>query len=703
MISTTTNYSLIILFLLFAISLAISFYFYKNSPISKTKKYLLLFIKSFSIFLILVLFIEPSMFSEKITSIDESNVILVDNSRSNELPTADKTLKENQIKKILANDWNSIKNLKSFSFSNGDAHVFSFAEDSMRARGFETNLIDALASIKKLSPDVNLNSITIISDGCFNSGGNPLYRLREFNCPVFTFGIGDTIQQKDILIENLVYNEKAFTNTKNVIKVIVSAYDFINENITVNLKREGVVIATKIVKPVIKKESVETEFDITESKTGIVKYQIVAETRDGEVTFKNNSRYFLIKYIDNKVNILYLSAGPGYDNSFILEILKRVSSFNLVIYIHKNQTDFYEGKIDLNKFGELSLVFLLGFPTVQTDSPILDNIISMAKDFKIPVVFFAQKNTDYKILENLNVLLPFSINRSSRIENLVSLRSTGNEILRVNLPPFNNTQQIFKNVYGIVPKPGSVVLATDKSDGEPILLIRNTPEERAAAFLAYGLWRWKLNEKSSNEKIAENLVLEIINETISKEKKEKLNIIPAKSIFDYTENISINAQALDINYHPMNNAKISANIFKNGEKIASSVEFHWTNNEYTTTIHFLPPGDYLVDAQALVDNVFYASNTSRFLVDTITTEYLDTKSDFGTLKTISQNTGGAFFNEDSSFVSYKEMLSNIGKKIHQEKYTSTLKYDLWENKYVLMLIVFLLSFEWFLRKRNNLF
>lgn len=707
MINTTSSYPLIIAVLILIISVFISFYFYNKSPLTAPKKYFLLILKAFALFNLCILFIEPAFFYNKKSTSSGSNIILIDNSRSNELQSSDKNLKELQIKNLLKG-FNEADLYKAFCFSTGEPKNISFQGfDSISFNGYETNLNDAIPALRRVLQQGTLNSITILSDGNFNSGGNPYYRLKEFTCPVFTIGIGDTLQQKDVVVEKVIYNDKAFINTKNIIKVFISAYGFANESLSLILQREGNNIENKTFKINRDVESIEADFDITETKEGIVKYSFTAEKKNGELTYHNNRADFLIKYLNNKINLLYISSGPGYDNLFILDILKRINNFNVTSHVLKNQIDFYEGQIDYNKLGDYSIIFLMGFPSLQTNKELVDKILQKNKEFNISVIFFAQKNTDYKKLESLDEFLPFSINKISQGENLILLKTTGvNEIagnsgsIKEDFSGIDNAPQIFKNISGIIPKAGSVVLATETSSREPILIIRNTGNFKSTAFLGYGLWRWGLNNKASDIKLAEKFIYGIVNQTILDEKREGLAVTPVKNLFDYTENIVINAEVYDNNYHPVNTALVKADIFKNGQKY-TSVSFNFINNTYTTSLPPIPTGDYTIEAHAVLDNNAYADVSSRFLIDTISTEFSETKSNFDALRTISLNTCGSFF-KTTEFSAYNDSFKNLlGKNIGQET-TAMIKFNFRENRYILILIVLLFSLEWFFRKRNNI-
>jgi hypothetical protein len=91
----------------------------------------------------------------------------------------------------------------------------------------------------------------------------------------------------------------------------------------------------------------------------------------------------------------------------------------------------------------------------------------------------------------------------------------------------------------------------------------------------------------------------------------------------------------------------------------------------------------------------------RFL-DTVNTEYLITKSNYGNLRELSDNTGGSFFNTSSEMNNIAEKIINIQKSENFTAQETKHRFNLWENKYVLFIIIILFSVEWVMRKRNNI-
>jgi len=703
MISYTSRYTLLFSLLFLVVSAIVSIYFYKNTGLSRFKKYSLISLKSASIFLILTLFLEPAILAFLKFHPEETNVVLVDNSRSVSSYKTGST-EEGQINEILSEYFMTDDKYKVYTFSNSNIIPGQVRKgDSIAFNGFETNLSSAFEQIRKIIPDERLNSVIIISDGVFTAGGNPLYPAKTLNCPVTTIGVGDTIQKKDAVIDNVLYNETAFIESITKITVRTNAFLLRDKSLTVDLIREGAVISSKEIEVKDNFQTDEINFEVKESNPVIVKYRVYIREIPDEITFKNNHYDFLINFIDNKINLLFISGGPGYDNSLISGILRRTSGFTTTVRTAKNGNEFYEGAIDYRSFTELSLIFILGYPTSQTGNEKAFELFAQIKSHNVPVVFFASRNTDYKKLELMDEIIPFTIARPMN-ESLFNpqIISTGDNPFNETAPELNNSPQIFKN-QSVLQKTGSEVLMIDKTSGEPVYITRKTASANSTAFLGYGVWRWRLNFQKGNEKTAEHFVQKSVGLTLQKERKTKFKLYAEKYVFDHTESITLIAEVYDENFQPVLNAGLKAKIFSGNKLITDKAEFSISDSKYSSTIPKLPPGDYTVEAEAELNNIFYAKTETRFLVDTLINEFKLTKSNFDNLMKLSDNTGGSFLGPSAEIGKISELLTAIHEKNRalNSEY-KTYRFNLWENKYILILIIALLAMEWFIRKRSNI-
>jgi len=692
----SSSYSPLFLALFLIIAAAVSYYFYRNTAIEKNKKTLLIVLKTAAIFILLALFIEPVLSYLTDSGNNRKDIVLIDVSRSNTFEG-----KSDQVNSII----------KEAGFFKGEGNVFGFSNgtvlikdpDSVYHNGYATDLVSSLRSIKENFPDGSYNSITLVTDGIFTDGSSPLYEAMTFTAPFVIFPVGDTAAKKDVIVKSVLKNEKAFAGTTVKIKVFVSIFKAGAGNVVLKLLREGSEIRSQLINFEPGKSNYEVEFDVTENTQGKIKYRIVAENIPDELTYKNNHSDFYITYIDNKVNVLVVSGGPGYDNEFTGSVLKRIGNYNVTYRTQKSAGEFYEGPIDYRQFAELSTLFLLNYPTNVTSTAIVNEMSSAVKQFNVPVVFFSGKNTDYQKLAAFDEQIPFSVGRINQGENLFRLQpvSLGENNL-ANIPGLGATNEIFRNIGGIMPKPGSVTLATDKASGEPMIINRVNGNSRSTAFLGYGLWRWKLNPGTNAEKTLEAMLLELINMTLQKEKRTKLRVYPVKDIFDYTEPVKIYAEVYDENYVMTRNAEVNGRVLRPDGSSVGELNFTPEDNKFSA---FLPPlaaGDYSVEADAEFNGSYWARDVNRFLSDSVNTEFIETRSNVSLLNEIASKTGGSLMYVDS-IGRYGELLKSYrdmpGRETVGERY---LRFDLWGNKFYLMLVILLFSVEWILRKRNNI-
>jgi len=684
MFDFSTEFALLYTVLFIIISVLTAFFFYRKIVINNWKKYTLIAVRALAIFLLLELFLQPVLLFLNGNNNSAIDAVLIDNSRS--IGRFDSVTKQLYYELSLSGN-----KIKVFSFSNT---IENPAGDSFYSIGPFTDLSGSLDRLKLLHENNPFNSITVISDGNFNSGGNPVYSAKTFGCPFLTVPVGDSIQQKDIVVYNAAFNKTAFINTSTRVKIFFKAFKTGNESISLKLEKEGSLVTEKqiILKP--EENNYTYDFDITENTPGKYKYRISASNINSEVTYKNNYYDFYIEFLDNKIRLLFVSGGPSYDNAIISGIVKRFSNFETTVRTLKSPSEFYEGNIEPGIYKNLSAVMLLNFPSSKYSGKDLDEIYTNSKKYNLPVIFFAGKNTDYKKLDLLSDLIPFSFTQSSAEKN-VKLQVISGIEENVKFDP-GSTPDLFRNIASVQPKPGTTSVITDKYSGEPILLIRKNGNMTSTAFLAYGFWQWKL--KNNNEKQIEELIEKSIKLSLNKNKNRKFIVTPEKEFFDYTEDVVINAEVFDENNIPAVNAEVKGTIKeKSGVKI-KDIEFKYLNGKYSTNCGKLAASDYIIEASADINKSTYANDINRFSVDTLNTESLQTTIDYNLLKELSGNTGGKIVQKNDLI----ETISSIHNENSVTKTDIFKRINLRENYPFLMLIILLFTIEWVMKKRNNI-
>ena len=63
-----------------------------------------------------------------------------------------------------------------------------------------TDIAGAFTALAHERQRLNIGAVILLSDGMYTRGENPVYSAGVLGVPVFTVGIGDTAEQKDILV-----------------------------------------------------------------------------------------------------------------------------------------------------------------------------------------------------------------------------------------------------------------------------------------------------------------------------------------------------------------------------------------------------------------------------------------------------------------------------------------------------------------------
>ncbi len=137
--------------------------------------------------------------------------ILVDASRSMEIKDRIGDRRE-ELHRIL-----SSPQMKSIA-GHGEARYYMFGStvksvdpailDSLRGTEDATDISSALRALSTDREQQNIDAALLVTDGSYNLGQNPIYGAEQLGMPVYTVGIGDSSEQKDVLVTRVVANDR---------------------------------------------------------------------------------------------------------------------------------------------------------------------------------------------------------------------------------------------------------------------------------------------------------------------------------------------------------------------------------------------------------------------------------------------------------------------------------------------------------------
>ncbi|MEO8209196.1 MAG: hypothetical protein ABI840_01435 [bacterium] len=703
--SLKTDYSFVFILAALILSFLISYFYYKKSKLEGIQKKIFTALRFLSTLFILLLLFSPVISFVKNLTQQPVNVFLIDNSESLVLENRSGKIKEILKDKIKNSSSDNSENLF-FLYSRNlykEIEVKSDEVESIPFTGinnFETNLTTSLYSLQERLTHSNLSSITIISDGIINAGGNPATVARSLNVPVDYILVGDTIQKNDLVLRNVFYNKTSFIESNVPINIEINSYNY-ERDIRINLYEEDILIDSKDL-PVSKFRSVyDVSFNVLVNAEKVVRYKIEIAGLDDEITLKNNYQEFFIKFVNNKFKVLVLAGGPSADLSFISEEIKKVTNFETTFLTQKSSSEFYEGTLpDLSKF---DTYIFIGFPTAITNQSILNDIKDKLEKNNSSLIFFAGRNTDYSKLSVLDEKLPFKSSGVSGSEEETGISSVSNlndEIFKNKnlISSVNSLPNIFKtgSAFSINPSAETFLLTTKNS--EPAFVIQNTDKNKSAAFLAHGLFKWRLSSRQNNANEVLNYILtSSIVAITDKEKKKTFTVETTKPVYSKYENVRFEAHIT--NFELQGGEQIKVNV--RGSGFSEDIELKKSDNKYYEAEISVPiNGNYEYTAELYSKNNLVESIVNRFAIGENNYEFKLTKADNAILNALTNETMGKNFTDLTS-EEIDETLKVFNEKSKIE-YSSVQNFEMNLNPYYLGIVIFLLCLEWFFRKRNNL-
>ena len=82
----------------------------------------------------------------------------------------------------------------------------------MRFQAPATDLDGLLTNVREGYEGRNLAGVVLVSDGLVNQGRSPVYS--EFNFPIYSVAVGDTVPKRDLSLPTLNYNRVAFSGNR---------------------------------------------------------------------------------------------------------------------------------------------------------------------------------------------------------------------------------------------------------------------------------------------------------------------------------------------------------------------------------------------------------------------------------------------------------------------------------------------------------
>ncbi len=668
----------IILSGIIALLLALFQYWYQSKKRSITFK-LLAFLRFATIFMILLLLINPKVEKETFYNEKPKLVVAVDNSSSISFLNQEDTI--SQIIEAFKGhkDLNDKFDIDFFAFS--DDVVMS---DSLDYSGGQTNVSNAFRKLQDIYKS-DIAPTILLSDGNQTYGSDYEYESLKYKQPIFSITIGDTTAHADLKLQQLNVNKYAFYKNKFPVEAILTyngdteittAFKILNGNTTVwsqNITFDKT------------NNSKVVNLTLPANQVGLFTYKAMVDPLEGEKNTINNVKDFAIEVVNEKSNIAIVSDFIHPD----LGMLKKSVESN------EQRTATI---LDINEFVSKATDFqmVILYQPNNKFRPVFDALNANPMNRFV----IAGTKTDWNLLNNITNEYKHDIN--SQVEDYLAISNTNySEFIVPDLdfqsfPPLKGK---FGNLNISVPfqsilnkQIGSVV--TD----HVLLATFEQNASRQAILLGEDIWRWRaqsyLNKESFNE--FDDFIGKIIQYLASKKRKERLNV-EFESFYNGSTNVIINAQYFNKNYEFDNRESLSIIVTDDVSGDTQTFPFVLKNNNYEVDLSSLKASDYSFTVKATNSNI---SKSGKFKILAYNIEEQFLNANVSKLKTIASNTNGSLYFPDKTTNLIDNLLSDTRFAIIEKSTKNTVSLINW--KYLLALIALCLASEWFIRKYNGL-
>lgn len=667
--------TLTVIYILFAFIVALLLvyfqYFLKEKHFKS--RLILVFLRFVSVFLILVLLINPKIEKKNYEIIKPKLLVAVDNSSSIAFAKQDAIVHSlvNQIKSN--SQLNKKFDIQYFAFGNSLKNSTNFHFQDNR-----TNIYQPLKELNAITKN-QIAPIVLISDGNQTYGKN--YKYYNSKQAIYPIIIGDTTQFSDLEIKQINVNK--YVNVGNNLEVEVFVYFSGDEKVNANLiveKDNQIVYKQQLIFSKNNK-SEHIQFKLPANRIGKQLYKAKIKPFKDEKNIINNYKNFDIEVLNEQANIalVYNVLHPD------IGMIKRVVETNKQRKVNL---------INLNNIKDYSIdndIFILYQPNNKFDK-IFNLISTKNKNYFI----ITGRNTDWNFLNN--VQSQFKKNYTLSTEKYDTNYNIDFNLFNTHDIGFSNfspLEDVFGQIKLMVPYEALLLKNINGFDTDnPLLVAISNENNRRILLFGENSWRWRALSYLDNQSFEEfdqffNNLIQFL--TIS---KKSIPIeLKYNSFYYANEPIKIMAKTYDKNLNFDVNANLELII--NGKK--ERIPFNLNNNFYEVQIPNLKSGDY----NFIVKNTLNSNQvTGLFTVAKYEVEHEVKTSDVKSLRALATNSNGNSYypNQINNFTQYL---------VENQNYTSTQK----ENKkmisfidwkWVLSLIIISLSLEWFIRKYRGL-
>jgi len=620
--------------------------------------------------------------------------------------------------------------LRHFQFASSAERVADPA--AMTFSGTRSYVGQALQRTAEELAGLPVSGIVLVTDGADTSRApmaDTLRALKAAGLPVFTVGLGRETLDRDVQIGRVDPPRTVLKGATLVVDVLISQTGYAGRTVALIVEDEGQVIASQDVTLPGDGEpsTARVRFTLAEPGPRVLGFRIPAQ--DGEQVTQNNARQALVTVEDRRERVLYIEGEPRFEMKFLRQATADDKNLQIVTLQRTAQRKFL--RLDIDAPDDLAG----GFPKTRDElftyrGLILGSIEATAftPDQQRMIADFVNVRgggllalggrhafaeggyAGTPVADVLPVQLETAKASAEFVEE-IKVRPTrlGQTHIATQIA---DSEQQSADRWSTLPalttvnpirrvKPGAAVLLEGRGsapEAQVVLAYQRYGAGKVLALPVQDSWMWQMDATVPAEDLTHETLWRRLLRWLVDAVPERVTASVDHDRVEAGDTVAITANARDGGFLGINDATAIATITgPQGRRVDLPMTFVVDRDgEYRASFVAEQDGLYEVGVGVTHAGQAVGSDTVYVRAAPDDGEYFDAARRTSLLKRIAEDTGGRFYTS-STVSSLADDITYLGRGVTvvQEK-------DLWDMPIVLLLLIGLISGEWFLRRQRGL-
>ena len=688
----------------------------------------------------------PALVEKRVAKLRRPLTLLVDSSQSMAFPASTKPAQDGQPvktrldlvrekllsgKEPLIQELSRDYDLQLYRFGTTLEPIAPAAIAQLKAQDQGTRLLEVLQSVAREAGEQS--GILLFSDGIANGDRKTLEAAQSLPVPVFAVGVGDAEGFTDVRIADLRAPEFAFRGRELKLDLTIQAYGLKGKTFPLYFNRGKNLITSRSISVDADPFEQKITLSFMPKEIGTHGFSLQIPVQSGEQITQNNQKEFKLDVQRDKIRVLTLSGSPAWNYRFLRMALKQDPLIELVSFVFlrtpTDSVDVPENQLSLIPFpiDDIFLEELKNFDVVIFDdfshrayfNPVyLDRVREFVRDGGALAMFGGARAFDSGgyAESGLKDVLPVELDGKGRYETQGTVRPLltasgkahpvtrllpdpkGNEEAWTKMPPLTTLNQV-RSARG-----ETLLSAGGDGSGAPLLTIGRFGKGRTLAFMSDEAWRWNFIAVGNRETPQNHLKLirQSVRWLAQEPSFEQVQIRPIP-VSRPGEKLAIKLRVLKDDFLPTRQASVQLRVIgPEGEPIIVQTTADSEEGEYTGEYTPTREGSYRVEAEASLAGKTLGRDKMSFSALFPYGEIDDGRPKPELLKQIAAASQGEFipindWNEQTLAKIAAKLESHAPSQIVERRQT-----QLWSTLWPFYVILALLSFEWWMRRKWGL-